>query len=633
MNQIKSLFVISFLAIPLVLLTNPKPALAVGQWTVVGSTQQAHGSSNMITLQNGKVMIVSGPTTCCSISSVAEIYNEATNQWNQTGSVSLGRDQGNVVLLQDGKVLFAGGTVGGTSGFSNADLYDPTTGQWTATDNMNTSRRCASYIRLQDGRVLASSGIPGDFNALSSSELYDPTTGHWTYTGDVVNPVWDCNSQSVLLNDGHVLMVGNALGDSSTIAQLYDPTSGTWAATGSLVTSRFNTTLIKLQDGRILLIGGDQWGNSGLAESELYDPSTGQWSLTGSLNQARTVDNALLLSDGRVFVAGGVSDSGNVLSSEIYDPSTGQWSLDASLHSGHGVGRIAMLTNGKILIAGGWDNGSPTPATEVYSFVSNNAPTIAPLSDSSISEGQTFSTSGSFTDADSSSWTASVDYGDGSGVQPLPLTAQSFTLNHLYSSAGTYNVVVSVTDDQSAVGTSTATITVIAPTPTPTPTPVQITSVNPAKVWVGLANSDDVGVKFDLKAEVYKDNTLITSGQTDSVAAGSSGFNNAKLDTILFNSFSPVAFPSGSQLKIAVYVRNACIGSGHNAGKARLWYNDSQASSNFGATIGSNASTYYLLNNLLLGTNVGSGPKKTVDIQSGAKCSAFKPFGTWTITP
>ena len=170
-------------------------------------------------------------------------------------------------------------------------------------------------------------------------------------------------------------------------------------------------------------------------------------------------------------------------------------------------------------------------------------------------------------------------------------------------------------------------------TPTPTPTPIQITSVSPAKVWVGLKTSDDNGVKFDLKAEVYKDSTLITSGEEDSVAAGSSGFNNAKLDTINFDSFSPLDFPSGSQLKVELYVRNACTGSPHNSGIARLWYNDSAANSQFGATIGVNANNYFLLDGLVLGTSVGSGPKKTIDVQSGAICSAFKPFGTWTITP
>lgn len=165
-----------------------------------------------------------------------------------------------------------------------------------------------------------------------------------------------------------------------------------------------------------------------------------------------------------------------------------------------------------------------------------------------------------------------------------------------------------------------------------TPQP-KLTNLSPAQIWIGLKNSDDVGVKFDLLAEAYKDSTLISSGQINSVSGGSSGFNNANLQTIPFNPFSPVDFPSGSALSVKVYVRNACTSSGHNSGFARLWYNDNTANSRFGATIDASSNTYYLLNNLILSSSVGTGPKKTIDVQSGTKCSPFKPFGIWTITP
>jgi hypothetical protein len=176
----------------------------------------------------------------------------------------------------------------------------------------------------------------------------------------------------------------------------------------------------------------------------------------------------------------------------------------------------------------------------------------------------------------------------------------------------------------------TATSTLI---PSPTPNSIQLTSLNPAQVWIGLKNSDDVGIKFDLKAEVYKNNTLITSGELTSVAAGSSGFNNAKLDTISFSSFSPTGFPAGSVLSLKLYVRNACSGSGHNSGTARLWYNDAAANSQFRATMGTGTATYFLINNFGLSLSTGSGPKQTIDVAAGAKCSAYKQFGIWSITP
>src|SRR5206468_563211 len=59
-----------------------------------------------------------------------------------------------------------------------------------------------------------------------------------------------------------------------------------------------------------------------------------------------------------------------------------------------------------------------------------------------------------------------------------------------------------------------------------------LSALGPANVWVGLKNSDDVGTKFDLLAEVLKNGAVIGSGQVNDVPGGSSGFNNAVLDTI-----------------------------------------------------------------------------------------------------
>jgi hypothetical protein len=138
----------------------------------------------------------------------------------------------------------------------------------------------------------------------------------------------------------------------------------------------------------------------------------------------------------------------------------------------------------------------------------------------------------------------------------------------------------------------------------------QLSSLSPAKIWVGLKNSDDVGIKFDLLAEAYKDGVLVSSGQLNSVVGGSSGFSNAKLNSIPFNSFSPLDFPAGSQLSIEFYVRNACSGSSHNSGTARLWYNDSVANSQFDATIGSSANLYYLLSGFVLGYTLDRGQNR-----------------------
>jgi hypothetical protein len=206
---------------------------------------------------------------------------------------------------------------------------------------------------------------------------------------------------------------------------------------------------------------------------------------------------------------------------------------------------------------------------------------------------------------------------------------QAWRLEVVYPSVPTSTPTPTNTSTPSETPTHTPTFT---PTYTPTPALDQLTALAPAQVWVGLKNSDDVGTHFDLLAEVYVNGNLVSSGQLNGVHGGSSGFNNARLNTIPFNAFSPVSVPAGSMISFKLSVRNACSGPSHNSGTARLWFNDSAANSQFGATIASTNNTYFLGDGFNLLTAVGPGPKKTIDVAAGARCSPFKPFGTWNRT-
>jgi Transposase domain (DUF772) len=70
---------------------------------------------------------------------------------------------------------------------------------------------------------------------------------------------------------------------------------------------------------------------------------------------------------------------------------------------------------------------------------------------------------------------------------------------------------------------------------TPEPEPPEqdaLTALSPAEVWVGVKNSDAVGLRLDLKAEMYLNATKVGEGQLINVASGSSGFTNARLHAI-----------------------------------------------------------------------------------------------------
>ena len=92
--------------------------------------------------------------------------------------------------------------------------------------------------------------------------------------------------------------------------------------------------------------------------------------------------------------------------------------------------------------------------------VANQAPSVNPVPGATINEGESYAAAGSFSDPGADSWTATVDYGDGSGVQPLALSGKGFNLSHLYTRDGVYTVTVSVSDDDGGTGSATGSVTV-----------------------------------------------------------------------------------------------------------------------------------------------------------------------------
>lgn len=103
------------------------------------------------------------------------------------------------------------------------------------------------------------------------------------------------------------------------------------------------------------------------------------------------------------------------------------------------------------------DDGSPSlaEAITVSIRVANVAPTVTAGPDATTSQGVPMIREGSFNDPGTGTWTATVDYGDGGGPQPLALNPdKTFRLEHTYASAGTFRVTVTVTDGDGGVGTS-----------------------------------------------------------------------------------------------------------------------------------------------------------------------------------
>jgi N-acetylneuraminic acid mutarotase len=320
-------------------------------------------------LANGKVLIAGGISSDLDFSmpilngttNNSEIYDPTTQKWEKTGSLNVKRLSHTATLLTNGQVLVAGGFCNGHM-LSSAELYDSATGKWTTTGSLNFRHQYHTATLLQDGRVLIAAGYSprdGSYYPSTYAELYDTATGMWKVTAEL-NHERDQHT-ATLLDDGMVLVAGgenhNLIATFS--AELYNPTTGTWSSTGNMNMARFDHTATLLPDGKVLVTGGIDASYNVISSCELYDPSNGTWTVTDSLKTARTGHCAVLLSNGQVLVTGGTRAYsagvfGALLSSaELYDPTTGKWKSAGSMKSQRYDHTMTLLPNGKVLITGG----------------------------------------------------------------------------------------------------------------------------------------------------------------------------------------------------------------------------------------------------------------------------------------
>ena len=163
------------------------------------------------------------------------------------------------------------------------------------------------------------------------------------------------------------------------------------------------------------------------------------------------------------------------------------------------------------------------------------------------------------------------------------------------------------------------------------------------KLWIGLKNSDDVGLRLDLRAEVLLNGVVVGSGDLQDVAGGSSGFNNAVLQTIALAMNGAVSVPAGAVLTFRPSVRRTCVGGGHTSGTVRFWYDGPaidqgttrNAGSRFAATVATVSSNFFMQDPAALSVTAGT-VRQFVDVavNSNAKCPArpFSSLGEWSMT-
>jgi hypothetical protein len=203
-----------------------------------------------------------------------------------------------ITLLHGDRVLVTGGRAQPPEGalgvaINMCEMYDPGTGLWKEAAFMNKSRTSHTATALEDGRVLVTGGyIQEEQNWTASVEVYDPSDDTWTEIPSMNESRW--GHAALLLNNGDVLICG------PYTCEVYDVENNQWHEAGEMSETRYYHTMYYLDAiNKILIMGGDEsW--------EIFDPH----SMVSVHNETFPIlqqlsKNHVKLQDGRVLVAGG----------------------------------------------------------------------------------------------------------------------------------------------------------------------------------------------------------------------------------------------------------------------------------------------------------------------------------------
>src|SRR5437763_2876078 len=170
---------------------------------------------------------------------------------------------------------------------------------------------------------------------------------------------------ATLLNDGHVLIAG---GDAQGSAELFDPATGTFMPTiWPLTVARSGHTATLFIDDSVLLTGGNS------ATMETYNPGQGFTLDPATMSVVRTGHWAFELSDTRLLLFQG--DTGNTI--DEFNPGTGTITPKGSLD--FHASSSSLLANGKVLVLGTgvsglYDPNAVPPSPDFTAFDEQSVP-------------------------------------------------------------------------------------------------------------------------------------------------------------------------------------------------------------------------------------------------------------------
>jgi hypothetical protein len=272
----------------------------------------------------------------------------------------------------------------------------PEPGVWDEGPGLNEARSGHIAVKLNDGRVLiAGGGVPtalgrvpggtilgfigdGSGEGLRTAEMLDAEQREWRSI--LPMNVARINATATLLNNGTVLVAGGESNNGVPLdsAEVFDPDTGRWQLTESMASPHAAHTATLLPDGRVIIIGGLQRilgeAPDALSSVDIFDPESAAWEFGPDIiakesnpTTGRFMHDAVLVGDTNILIVGGLSTDGvqyhSLQSVPLLDTHTLKWSFTEATNSRRQSPRLATLPDGRILAAGGADQ---NPRSETW---------------------------------------------------------------------------------------------------------------------------------------------------------------------------------------------------------------------------------------------------------------------------
>lgn len=151
--------------------------------------------------------------------------------------------------------------------------------------------------------------------------IYNPITEKTIKTGELKKEFDD--PKVISLNNGKLLILGDYYKNRKNLkvyGEIYDPKTDEIKLTDEFIYPTSEITMTEMQNGKVLITGG---AHEHFKLARIYDISNNKFYMTSSLNEAKYDGSSILLNDGTVLVIGGNETN----KAEIYNLKTGKFKM------------------------------------------------------------------------------------------------------------------------------------------------------------------------------------------------------------------------------------------------------------------------------------------------------------------